>query len=299
MATTNVTPVDFDSPEIAALSLDEIIKRAQEEADKATEVVTQPVVDKKEEVADPPAEKVEDKPEPKVFYAQKSFDLGDGAGSQVFKGKGATREEALEDLSDKLIESQRNATKRIKELKTAKPEAPTKEEESLLAAEIVTNPSKVVKNILGIDPSDLKQVVEEAKQNRALKQRKVVADQFVASHPEFYDNERNGQRLAKAVSLHGEFNLENLEKAYQDLSESGLLEVKGEEAGGGQDKDKQVNRTDPTVDANPPQRTRKASGVSTHSKTVVPAKTEPTEDELYSMPLDELRKRANKHLAGQ
>lgn len=297
MATNVVTPIDPET-----ISMEDLRRLAEEEARKATTQPNQPAV--KEEVVEPKKEEEVKQPEvtttPKVFYAERSIDLGDGAGVQVFRGKGASREDALEQALDKLADAQRNATKKIREqaARLKAQEGPTKEEESLLAAEIVTNPSKVVKNILGIDPSDLKEVVAEAKQTRANKQKRAVGDEFVSKHPEFLDNERNGQRLFKAVTLFGEFTLENLEKAYQDLNESGLLEVKGEEAGHGQEEEKSETRIEQQAVVNPPRVTKKASGVSTHSKTVVPQSAEPSEDELYSMPLDEVRRRANKQLAG-
>lgn len=40
---------------------------------------------------------------------------------------------------------------------------------------------------------------------------------------------------------------------------------------------------------------RKSSGVSTHGVPV--PRSEPTEEEMYRMPMEELRKRANKQLA--
>jgi len=278
---------------------------AEEEARKAS-TITEPekkTVTPKEEVEGDEGEQPETTitVAPKTFVVQRSFDLGDGAGVQVFKGKGATKEEALDDLADKQIEAQRNATKRIKELKQAKPEPPAKDpkqEESLRASKIVTTPSEVIKEVLGIEPSELQEVVAEVKQNRVAKQRKAIADEFVVKHPEFYDNDRNAQRLAKAVKLHGEFSLENLEKAYQDLSESGLLEVKGGEAGDGQDKNKPETRIEQPADDNPPQRTRRASGISTHRAAPVSRAAELTEDEMYSLPIEEIRKRAEKQLAG-
>jgi len=304
-AATIVTPPDPET-----MDLNELRLLAEKEAREATTTTTtQPEVKTVTPKAD--TQQVDDVQQPdtttttvttpKVVVVQRSFDLGDGAGVQVFKGKGATKEEALDDLADKQIEAQRNATKRIKELKTTTETAkgPTKEEtESLRAAKVVTNPSEVVKEVLGIDPSELQEVVAEVKQNRAAKQRKAVADEFVVKHPEFLDNDRNGKRIAKAVSLFGEFTLENLEKAYQDLSESGLLEVKGEEAGDGQDKNKPATRIEETVEDTPPQRTRKASGISTHRAVSVPRAAELTEDDMYSLPLEEIRKRAEKQLAG-
>jgi hypothetical protein len=152
---------------------------------------------------------------------------------------------------------------------------------------------------LGIDPSELQEVVAEAKHSRAMRQRKVIADQFVSNHPEFLDNARNGQRLTKAIALQGEFTLENFEKAYQDLSESGLLEVKGEEAGGGQTPEEaEQQRIAAEAAKASPQRTRRASGISTHRTTAVTKAAEPTEDDMYGMNLDELRNRANQQLSG-
>jgi hypothetical protein len=303
MATSTVTP----DPE--TMDLNDLRLLAEKEAREAT--TTQPekkvaVTQTVEEEEDGEETEETEKPEstttiPKTFVAERSFDLGDGAGSQVFKGKGGTREDALEDLADKLAEAQRNATKRIKELKQPKTETgPTKEEtESLRAAKVVTNPTEVVKEVLGIDPSELQDVVAEVKQNRAIRQRKAVADEFVVKHPEFLDNARNGQRLAKAIALFGEFTLENFEKAYQDLSESGLLEVKGEEASAEQKKaDAEAQRIADAAEAASSQRTRKASGISTHRATSVPRTAEPTEDDMYKMPLDELRAAAEKQLRG-
>jgi hypothetical protein len=44
------------------------------------------------------------------------------------------------------------------------------------------------------------------------------------------------------------------------------------------------------------QRTKRSSGLSTQRHSVVPAVAEPTEDELYEMPLDKLRALANQAL---
>lgn len=293
MATNTVTL----DPE--TMNMDDLRRLAENEARKSstqtpTETHTEPEVEETETPVEP-----EVKVTPKVFYAERTIDLGDGAGVQVFKGKGTSREEALEEALDKLTDAQRSATKKIREQAAKLKQQPTKEEESLRAAEIVTNPSKVVKSILGIDPSELQEVVAEVRENRASKQKRTVADQFVSKHPEFLDNERNAQRLAKAVPLFGEFSLENIEKAYQDLSESGLLEVKGEEAEQGQEEDKSATRIEPKTQVTPSRATKKASGISTHSRTVLPISTEPSEDELSTMPLDKLRALANKQLANK
>jgi hypothetical protein len=90
MATTVITP------EMEAMSLEDLRKHAEEEARNQSTKPTTPT-EKKET----PSEKVEENdeeeehPEVKEFVAERSFDLGDGAGSQVFKGKGESREDAL------------------------------------------------------------------------------------------------------------------------------------------------------------------------------------------------------------
>jgi len=45
------------------------------------------------------------------------------------------------------------------------------------------------------------------------------------------------------------------------------------------------------------QRTKRSSGLSTQRHSVVPTATEPTEDEAYRMPLEQLRDLANAQLA--
>ena len=42
---------------------------------------------------------------------------------------------------------------------------------------------------------------------------------------------------------------------------------------------------------------RKASGLSTQRRTATPSPATPSEDELYTMPMDELRKLADQQLA--
>ncbi len=293
MATTTV--------DLETISMDELRKLAEEEARKQT---TTTVPEKKEETPTEEIEETEEQPEVKEFFAERSFDLGDGAGSQVYKGKGATREDALEDLTDKLIKAQESATKRIKELKAPKTQEPTitKEQESLLAAELVQKPSETIAKILkaqGIDIEDVKESAKFVKTQKAITAKRTAADVFVAAHPDYADTDHNGRLLNKWCELHNDFSTEGMNKAYQDLNDSGLLQVKGEEAGHVQVEDKSGTRTEPKTEVTPITRvTKKASGVSTHSKTVTVTRTEPTEDELNSMSLDELRRRANQQLAG-
>ena len=303
MATSTITPDIENDPKFETMSLEDLRKLAEEEAKKQSTNTTT-VTDPKET---PSTEEEEEEVEVKEFSAERSFDLGDGAGSQVFKGKGETREDALEDLSNKLIEAQKNATKRIKELKTttttkAPEPALTKEQEAVLAAEVISKPSETIIKILkahGIDINDVKETTEFLKTQKVQAAKKATADSFVAAHPDYADTASNGKKINKWCELHNDFSLDGMNKAYQDLNESGLLQVKGEEAGQGQEENKSGTRIEEKTKVTPPPVTRKASGLSTHRRTPTPVVTEPSEDELYSMPLDKLRAIANKQIAGQ
>lgn len=307
MATTTQTP------DLYSIPMDELRRLAEEEArktstgPKVTEEETEtPITTTPTPATEEVVEEEEEEQPAKVFQAERSFDLGEGAGSQVFKGHGATREEALEDLSNKLIEAQKNATKRIKELKQTAPKAPapavTPENEALLAAELVQKPSETITKILkahGVDLDEVKQSTEFVKRQQVQSTKKNAADAFVAATPEYADTERNGKLINKWCELHNDFSVEGMTKAYQDLNESGLLTVKGEEASVGQVEETPKPGIPAKVEPTPTtQRTKKASGLSTHRRTPVPVATELSEEDMYALPLDELRKRANKQLSG-
>lgn len=286
---------EFD-PETA--SMEDLRLAAEAEAAKAstttTTTVVEPTVVEQPEVVD----------EPKTFFAERTIDLGDGAGVQVFRGKGDSREEALEEMGDKLADAQRHATAKIRELgkQTKKADEPTvsKEDEALLSAELLSTPSKALEKVLRDkygDPEDVKEAIATVKANKAAQQKKSVADQFVAAHPEFVDNERNGKLINRWLTLHNDFSLEGFNKAYTDLNESGLLTVKGAEAGDEQKKaEAEAQRIADAAEAASSQRTKKSSGISTQRRTTTPAAAEPSEEDMYALPLEEIRKRANQQL---
>jgi hypothetical protein len=109
--------------------------------------------------ATPPAEQ---------FPCQKTIDLGDGKGVQVFKGK------SWEEVSDKLVEAQRHATAKIRELTSRapngnqpeskplfqsveyKPQPLTRAEQLQIAELLDENPERgfdeLIKKRLGADP---------------------------------------------------------------------------------------------------------------------------------------------------
>lgn len=296
MATTTVTP------DLETISMDELRKLAEEEARKATTTTTTT-----EEAVTTTTEEEEEEETKGPFFAERSIDLGDGAGVQVFKGKGDTREAALEDLSDKLADAQKHATKKIRDLSAkVKVEEPkvSAEDESLYSAELLKTPTeafkKLFKQVTGVDIQDFKTTLQREKEFQAGLTKKNAADAFVAANPDYQDTARNGKLLNKWCELHNDFSTEGLTKAYQDLNESGLLDVKGEEASAEQkEAEAEIQRIAEQARSTSSQRTRKASGLSTQRRAVATTPATPTEDDMYNMPLDELRKRANQQLAGR
>lgn len=289
--------------DVDTLSLDDIRKLAEAEAITASTTVD-PVVDPPaaiDPVVDPP---VTEGP----FKFERTIDLGDGAGVQIFRGKGATREEAHEDLIDRLSEAQKHATKKIREqeakLKTTPVEKTfTPEEESTYSHELMNTPTKGFKKlsreVMGVDPDELKEVIARDKQRRAKEDAEKIGNDFVASHPEYADTKENGDKIRELLTFRNDFSLQSFEKAYQYLNKSGLLEVKGEEASVEQKAD-EAEQQRIVAEANKlllSQRTKRVSGLSTQRRVAVVPPAAPTEDDMYKMPLEELRKLANLQLA--
>jgi hypothetical protein len=282
------------------MSMDDLRKAADAQA---AEQSTKKPEEQQEEVKETPTDKKEVSG---PFYSERTIDLGDGAGVQVFKGKGANREEALEDLTDKLAEAQRHASKKIRELSKTKPVEKTvsKEDEALYSAELLASPTvafkKLFESVTGIPIEKLKTVTERAEVFQEGQQKKSVADQFISSHPDYLDNDRNGKLINKWLTLHNDFSSEGFEKAYTDLAESGLLQVKDGEASVEQKKtEAEAQRIADAAEVESSQRTRKGSGLSTQRRSAAPPPAAPTEEDMEKMSLDDLRKLANQQLAGR
>lgn len=299
--------------DVETISMDELRKLAEAEA-LATSTKTpeqlaaeQKAVDDAQVEADRLAAEQEATKGP--FRVERTIDLGDGAGVQVFRGKGASKEEANENLIDTLSEAQKNATRKIRELNAAVKVAPvekkfTPEEESFYSQELINKPTEAFKKLFeqmtGIPIEKFKTVHARQEALLEAQSRKNISDQFVAAHPDYVDNDRNGKRVTKWLELHNDFTLEGFKKAYQDLNESGLLEVKDAEAGDEQKKaEAEAQRIAAAAEAASSQRTRRASGLSTQRRSVVPVTPELTEEEMSALPLDEIRKRANLQLAAR
>jgi hypothetical protein len=249
-----------------------------------------------------PAEEAEEVPE--QFVYKKEIDLGDGSGVQVFSGKGATALEALEELTEKLAEAQRHATRKIHELNSRVKAEDTRSTQQIADDEYVfkqrleKEPRKALREEMAAMRAE-----EEAAKSREL----AVQQAFVDAHPD-YDatpNSKkaleNGTRMIQWMQLNGctEMTEENLEKAYQSLARGGLLHLKTEEAGGTTEDDTaDTSRiVKPTVEATQPRSPKKASTVSTRGAGAPTPKAGLSEDELYSMPLEKLRQISNEQLA--
>jgi hypothetical protein len=312
------------TPNPETMSLDELRKLANEELAAANQPEPKPAakteqkrdengqfvseekkdqqtveVDEPAEPADEPAED-----EPKLY--RRIIDIGDGAGPEVFEA------DSLEGLVDKIADAKGHATKKIREqekqLRELAPKQPaakefSKDDEYVFSQELMSKPTEAIKKIFkeltGYEIADfasIKQATDAANQAQA---KSLAASTFLAAHPDYKDSTKNStaMRLAmqgKAVTS------ETLHKAYLELKESGLLELQDEKAKrDGQDTTKQeADRIEnqPVETVTTP-RTRKASGISTQNRPAVRPVTEPTEDEAYTMPMEQLRALANKQLA--
>lgn len=295
-------------PEInpETISMEELRKLADKVEDAAP-VVEDPVVEAAEAEADK-AEMVVTVDSPiglpnKIIY-RREIDNGDGSGAQVFQA------ESLEELADKLAEAQRNASKKIREqaaqLKQSEKPAERKftdQDEFVYSQELQTKPTeafkKLFKDTTGYNITDFKSKIERVDAFESAQRSKVAQDDFVNTHPYYECNASNAKRLAAWLQTNGyhEFTTEGLNKAYDDLTSSGLLTVKPEQAEPDTDVQAERQRIAEPTEAVQTQRVsqKKASGLNTRSRSVPPpVKAEPTLDELYSMPLDKLRELGQK-----
>lgn len=269
---------------------------------------------------EPEQEGEEDAP---VVY-RREIDLGDGSGKEVFEA------DSLEELLDKIADGKAHASRKIREqaakLKELESKQPTTsdqesdEDDFLLSQEILRKPTEAVKKAFklatGLDISEFKSLAERVKamdaaqaQQAELAAQNKAAEAFIAAHPEYVRTEANGKRLSREVeSLITEKKRRGesfdygtlLQSAYDDLTESGLLALKSEDAGNSNADATAENKTERIARAGNDgqvQRKRSSSLVTRARAAAPPAKTGPTEEELYSMPLEKLRQLANQHAA--
>lgn len=297
-----------------SMSMDELRKLAEAEAAEPAEPQPQPRDDKGRFAAPKQDEEPEPTPEepPSKTVYRRQIDLGDGSGVQVFEA------DSVDGLVDKLVKAQENATRKIREQQQKLREIEesqqqvSDDDEFVLSQELMSRPSEAIKKafkkMTGYDISEFKTVAERAKaldaaqaQRDELRTQEDASTEFVKNHPDYLPNEANGRRLVKAVHLvvaeakaKGESidYAQALEDAYKDLSESGLLQLKSEE---------DEPEPAPARPASPPASApRRSSSLSSRARSFTPPKsTEPSEEDLYSMPLDKLRELAEKEARGQ
>lgn len=216
---------------------------------------------------------------------EREIDLGDGSGIQIFRGVGATKEEALGALADELAKAQANATQKIREL-SARPmpepvvdPAMSAENEFLLSQKILETPRAAIRDILkeefGLSPAEIREKLAAADRLAQEQQEAAIANQFLAANPDYYagENNQNANRLFRVLELDKmPRTLENLQKAYNGLKADGLIAPKPAAAA-------------PVVRA-------RSSGLSTRSSIPPAIKTGPTAAELAKMTTEQLRELA-------
>lgn len=302
--------------EMEQMSFEDLKKNASQEATTTVE--------------EPPVEAAATE-EPETFLASVEIDLEDGSGVQVFEAEGESEAEAQKNLNDKLVEAQRNATKkireqgaRLRELETSakKPEAAktielSADDEFVITQELQKTPSKALrlwfKKVTGCEPeefSTVKQAFDAFKQGQqAATVGSAAVSAFLASHPDYEDDGKEGEKNTRLMQMQfKEMGIawppkssDELTKAYLKLKESGLLILRTEGAHSDTTGKESGKRGIPEPPPEPtPQRTKKVTTIGTQNRTTVtPANTEPSEDELYNMPLDKLRNLSNKQLASR
>ena len=231
-----------------------------------------------------------------VVY-EREIDLGDGSGVQVFRG--ATPEELL----DKLAEAQVHATRKIRELNTALKSKETAvnpavadDELWVLSQEMLANPltavDKVLAKQLGMTTSQLKERLDRLSVIEQERNTQTVAHQFLEEHPEFHTSKANGDRIERYLkTFQLPETLDNVEQAYRELTESGLLETQPDNSNTSSTTESNSNQSARPRIATTGTKTvvvqrRASSGISPRNQASV-TKPEPTVEDLYSMPEEE------------
>jgi hypothetical protein len=232
------------------------------------------------------------------FLVRREIDLGDGSGLEVFEAVGDSEAEAWEAWADKITDAKAHATRKIRELAA--------ELRQVKAVPTTPSPEPVTKT-LEEEVAALKAklaTMEQVEQARTVGAE--AADLFLASHPDYEnDPSKGGQENADRLKFEMDrmklsYTSENLHKAYATLKQRGLLSLKGEDAGADTPEPEPVKRiAEPAVETAPP-RTRKTFSVNTHNRIPAGATAlEPSEDDMYRLPVEELRRRANAQLSSR
>lgn len=295
-------------------------------ADEPIETTATPVEEPQPEVV-PVAPPVEEETGPLKKNANGEWyteiDLGDGSGKQIFKGR------RKDDVTAQLIQAQTHASRKIRQqerqLKLGQglvvpdkeqpvvPFAPrelTKEERWQLSQDL-QDPSKAASAMekmlaasIGAGPEDIRTTLNESKEASRMMQGYIIASRWKALHPEFYADSPANLAAMEAYFVKNQLAVteKNFDIAFQDLSDSGLLETAPvpdevpENIPAVAPQPVPVERRDSP--ATPPARARSASatGLSPRSSSVrsgaeptTPAG--PTAEELRRMPAAEFKRK--------
>ena len=304
--------------DLYSMSLDELRARAMQEsnADQQEQQTPTQTRDERGRFAKQEAEDTEDadddqsvddeEEQPRKLY-RRVIENDDGGDAEVFEA------DSLEELADKLAESKKHATKKIREQaaeirktrdsQPVKPRQFSEDEEFVYSQELMTKPTqafaKMFKEMVGMDISSFKTVAERVDAMQRAKSTNESIARFLTTHPDYEDTQQNTDLMQLAMTGK-EVTAENLEKAYQTLVGKGLLPTGKGKQNSVQKDDAQAEQgiTAEPVTKTSPQGTKKASGLK--ARNVVPVKSqEPSEDELYSMPMDKLLELSNKQSVGR
>lgn len=302
----DLNPETMPLADLKALALKEAA-----DAEEAAKVVTPPaeVVKSDEQARDDKGRFAKsgesvDADEPQEHIVRREIDLGDGSGVQVFKGRGASQIEAYDDLADRLLDAQRNASKKIREQNDSlkKFNQSTADDNYVIAKQLQEKPVETIQQLV-----DRHLAEKAARETKQINEEKAIQLAWVAEHPEYIPTPQNSEALFGWIRNQGDTKLteDNLEKAYQSLKASGLLKLKDESAS---DDTKEVATGTERIaqtDVNSTQHRSSTKGSSirrSNGTPITPVKAEPSEDDLYDsskFSLEELRKRANEQLSRQ
>lgn len=284
-----INPYEISMDELARLANQPVTPEPS--ADKTADISADIPSDKTAQLRDdkgrfvaPEPDKTADISAPVEEYTA-TIDVGDGAGVQIFSAP--TKDELLE----KLIEAQTNATKKIREL-SARPAAapvapvaptvttPNPDEELAISQEILSEPTSAFRKLfekqVGMPIDSFKTKVDRLEAWERGQRDEAVAREWMAATPDYNATPANGVKIGKWLELNRlEATAENIQAAYTDLNASGLLTPKPAAA--------------PATPATPAAPAPRSSGISTRHSITPPTPTVADETKkAYEIPMDQL-----------
>jgi len=237
---------------------------------------------------------------PTEFEAERIIDLEDGSGKQVFRATGATPTDAWANLSEKLAEAQRHATRKIREqaqrINELDAQRQAKEDAEYINDKTAEDRLRrqPVKTVEEISERTAKRVVEAEQQRQANEQEVVrrsreIQEAWVGnpSNAAYVADQHNGAlmmaEIEASIRAQGKvpeqvgITTADIDAAFVKLSRAGKLHLR-----------------------DVPARANTNRGSSFRNSGGSPSiKTGPSEADLYAMPMSDLRKLADSQMAEQ